>query len=794
MLTSFHLVSGMTRDDRQLYAASEGGLQILDLLSGRWQQPSTMEDGYPVDEGPAAAAYDPFERVVWLGTTTGGLHSYQVDFGRWRLEASPGLGPIVAILPLSEDRGEGVLVRTPTGWYLVERFSGAVRPLPPGQLPPEAAALEAPAHERLRLLEPAYAAAGATLTADRGGRTWPVTSFVAGDRPGVYWLGTAGDNLYRLDVRFLEAEPRPFGLLTSGSGALAVDAGWLWIGGDGRGPRRGPVRAGHDLQQWRQYEAGIVPAPSELVEDILVPADAVWFGGRGGLYRLDRRSDRWLQVAGVGGRLPVRRLAAVEGGLWAATDLGLVRVSADGAVEGTFFEGRAVHAVVAANGGIWGRHLGGHARCAVALRRAGLGRSSARGADERGSASPAEAHGRGALGDRGRRSRPADERRERLALPAGGSRPSRGPGAGRGGHRRPRARFDPHGGGTARAAAGVLTVRTRDGGGGLGPGVEFDRIRSLLERARASLPARVRVGPGDDAAVVEGTPLVVSTDLSVEDVHFRRDWLSLEEIGFRAVAAALSDLAAMAAEPVGVLVSVALPEADGAQAWDELASGVVSACAQARAPLVGGDLSASPGPLMLDVTVLGQASEPVLRSGAAPGDEIWVTGVLGGSAGAVRLWREGRRPPPELRRAYAEPAPRIAQARWLARRTDLHALIDISDGLQGDVAHLAAASGVKITVDLFRLTVHPLLPGLFGERVATELALTGGEDYELCLATPPGSVEEHADAFTREFGVDLTRVGTVGTGSGVYVRARPGEAGRRTRTGAFDHFAGDAGE
>lgn len=337
-------------------------------------------------------------------------------------------------------------------------------------------------------------------------------------------------------------------------------------------------------------------------------------------------------------------------------------------------------------------------------------------------------------------------------------------------------------------------MQRSDGGSGLGPGVEFDRIRSLLERARVSLPAHVRVGPGDDAAVVEGTPLVVSTDLSVEDVHFRRDWLTAEEIGFRAVTAALSDLAAMAADPLGVLVSVALPEADGVRAWDELGTGIMSACAQARVPLVGGDLSSSPGALMLDVTVLGHAAEPVLRSGAAPGDEIWVTGVLGGCAGAVRLWREGVHPPAELRQAYAQPVARIAEARWLAREVGLHALIDLSDGLQGDVAHIAAASRVKITLDLFLLAVHPRLAELFGDRDAAELALTGGEDYELCFAAPPGSVEERAAAFAGEFGVDLTRVGTVGAGSGVYLRASPGEAGRRTQTGAFDHFSRDTGE
>jgi thiamine-monophosphate kinase len=337
-------------------------------------------------------------------------------------------------------------------------------------------------------------------------------------------------------------------------------------------------------------------------------------------------------------------------------------------------------------------------------------------------------------------------------------------------------------------------VETGTAGSDLGPGVEFDRIRSLLSRARMPLPSHVRVGPGDDAAVVEGTPLVVSTDLSVEDVHFRRDWLTTEEIGFRAVSAALSDLAAMAASPMGVLVSIALPAGESARTWDALGAGVASACERAAAPLLGGDLSASPGPLMLDVAVLGQTAAPVLRSGALPGDEIWVTGALGGSSGAVRLWKEGRRPPDELQRAFARPAPRISEARWLEDQGGLHALVDLSDGLQGDAAHIAAASGVEITLDLFRLPIHPALTGLLGGSVATELALTGGEDYELCFAAPPGSVERHAGAFAGEFGVELTRVGTVGAGSGVYVRARPGKAGRRTETGAFDHFAEDASE
>lgn len=332
------------------------------------------------------------------------------------------------------------------------------------------------------------------------------------------------------------------------------------------------------------------------------------------------------------------------------------------------------------------------------------------------------------------------------------------------------------------------------GGAGLGPGAEFDRIRSLLEQSRVPLPSSVRVGPGDDAAVLDEPDLVVSTDLSVEGVHFRREWLGAAEIGFRAVSAALSDVAAMAGEPLGVLISVALPPEGGSETWRELGTGVAAACESVGAALLGGDLARSPGPLMLDVTVLGRATEPVLRSGAQPGDELWVTGTLGGSGGAVRLWEEGRQPPEDLRKAFTRPVPRIAEARWLAGEVGLHALIDLSDGLRGDAGHIAAASGVEITLDLFLVPFHPGLSEIFGEVTARELALAGGEDYELCFAAAPGAVRARADAFAQEFRTDLTRVGTVGAGSGVYVRAHPDEPARRTEEGAFDHFAEEASE
>jgi ligand-binding sensor domain-containing protein len=303
-------------------------------------------------------AYDPGQRVVWLGTNAGTLHTFQVDFHRWRLEASPGVGPILAIVAVPGGSGEGVLARTPTGWYQVGRF-GEVVPVPPDQVPAEAALRLVPPAERLGRLEPAYAASGPTLTADRGGRVWPLTDFVRGDRPSEYWLGTAGNNLYHYDARFYEARPLPFGLLTVGAGALAEDGNAIWIGGDGRGPRRGPVRATRDLQEWRQYESGLVQSPPERVEDLYVTADAIWFGAPSGLYRLDRQTDAWLQVGGLQGRLPVRRISPGRAGdLWVATDRGLVRASTDGVVEASHFQGRAVNTVLETGDGVW---VGGEA-------------------------------------------------------------------------------------------------------------------------------------------------------------------------------------------------------------------------------------------------------------------------------------------------------------------------------------------------------------------------------------------------------------------------------------------------
>jgi thiamine-monophosphate kinase len=319
----------------------------------------------------------------------------------------------------------------------------------------------------------------------------------------------------------------------------------------------------------------------------------------------------------------------------------------------------------------------------------------------------------------------------------------------------------------------------------LGGGAEFDLIRRFLSRGGAALPRNVLVGPGDDCAVIEGDPIALSLDLAIEDVHFRRAWLEPEEIGRRTTAAALSDLAAVAAEPIGALAALAVAAADAGDYAVRVMDGVRAAADAAGAALLGGDLSRSPGPLVLDVAVVGSVAEPVLRSGARPGDAVWVTGRLGGAAAAVRRWAEGALPSAEARRAFADPRPKLKEARWLAGRGVLHALIDISDGLAGDAAHIAAASDVRIVLDAQAIPVHPGADADATER-GLALALHGGEDYELLFAAPPGSVEPLVAAFADAFGSPLSRVGEVAAGGGVVLRREGGN--EEEVGGGYDHF------
>jgi thiamine-monophosphate kinase len=293
----------------------------------------------------------------------------------------------------------------------------------------------------------------------------------------------------------------------------------------------------------------------------------------------------------------------------------------------------------------------------------------------------------------------------------------------------------------------------------LGAGAEFDSIRRMLER----WGPRAR-GIGDDAAVITmigERSLVISTDTSVENVHFRREWLTTQEIGYRAAAAALSDLAAMAAKPAGMLVALTVPES-----WrdelDFITDGIGEAAEAAAAPVIGGDTTAG-GELTLTFTVLGTVHNVLLRTGAHPGDRIYVTGRLGGPRSALRDFQAGRTPPPETRARFAHPVPRIIEAMWLSEH-GASSGIDISDGLAAELGHLAAASRVTLNVGL------ETVPSIEG--MSPLEAAASGEEYEL-IVTSPGDLD--TTAFTKAFGLELTKIGDVVRGRAGVVMTQHGE-------------------
>ena len=321
-----------------------------------------------------------------------------------------------------------------------------------------------------------------------------------------------------------------------------------------------------------------------------------------------------------------------------------------------------------------------------------------------------------------------------------------------------------------------------------------DRIVEKI-RALATTSPGLTIGPGDDAAVVARAAglLAATTDMLVEGVDFLPGE-DPERLGRRAVAVNLSDLAAMGAEPEFFLLSIAVPPERGEEVPLGIVRGAIARAAAHGATLAGGDLSAAPL-LVVSIAFWGRpAGDPLTRSGASPGDLVYVTGYPGEAAAGLRLATAAPEIPElaaadrqRLLAAFRDPEPRVAFGAWLGRERLATAMIDVSDGLGVDAGRLARASGVRLRLERERLPISPALAAFAAAASVDpiELAVGGGDDYELLFTVREADAPrlgERADAL----GVPIRAIGRVSSGSGAVLSDSRGE--RDIASLGHDHF------
>jgi len=319
---------------------------------------------------------------------------------------------------------------------------------------------------------------------------------------------------------------------------------------------------------------------------------------------------------------------------------------------------------------------------------------------------------------------------------------------------------------------------------------EIRRLARPASRRQADGSVRsthILTGIGDDCAVLRlppGTESLVTTDFSLEGIHFRRNWQPPESVGHRCLARGLSDIAAMGGEPVAAFLSLALPR-DLPQAWVRRFLGsLISLADKFGVTLAGGDTAESPKGVLADIVVVGAAPKDrsVLRSGARAGDRIFVSGELGGSAAALlqMMAKPKRKLNPRDYPRHFYPEPRIPLGRILSKKGLASAMIDTSDGLSTDLAHLCAESGVGAELDA---TLIPRARvGKPAREVSLDLALHGGEDYELLFTARPGKRIPQEIA-----GVALTQIGRITRSRKIVLRDATGDSCKLVPKG-WEHF------
>jgi thiamine-monophosphate kinase len=313
--------------------------------------------------------------------------------------------------------------------------------------------------------------------------------------------------------------------------------------------------------------------------------------------------------------------------------------------------------------------------------------------------------------------------------------------------------------------------------------------KKLIQQIRRSARGgeSVVTGIGDDCAVLSiprGHELLVTTDFTIEKVHFRREWHRPELVGRRCLTRGLSDIAAMGGELRAAFLSLAVAS-DVPQKWvDRFLKGLLDLAEEFRVPLAGGDTAESPGGvgIQADIVVVGSVpkGKAVLRSGAKAGEQIYVTGELGGSAAALARLAESKPVGAEYFR-HLRPLARVAVGQWLRRRRVASAMIDLSDGLSTDLEHICQESHVGAEIEAEAIPRAQV--GLGKKQVALELALHGGDDYELLFTSAAAVPSEVA-------GVRVTRIGRTTQAAGMRLIGADGKA-RPLKAGGWEHFKGN---
>ncbi|MCR4440179.1 MAG: thiamine-phosphate kinase [bacterium] len=317
-------------------------------------------------------------------------------------------------------------------------------------------------------------------------------------------------------------------------------------------------------------------------------------------------------------------------------------------------------------------------------------------------------------------------------------------------------------------------------------------------------PAAVVVGIDDDAAAFRHSGdelLVVTTDALVEGVHFRWDYFTPYQLGWRSMAANISDIAAMAAEPRYAVVSVALPAAMSVEEVEGLYQGMVDLAARSGASIIGGDTTRSPGGLFLSITVCGSVPPRSIarRDGARAGDGLYVTGFLGQAhAGLLALSSPALLPKERFPAAvgrHLQPLPRVQEALFLRDNLHLTSMIDVSDGLASEVHHLCRLSGVGAVVEEAAIPLSAEAREIAAclRQEASEFALNGGEDFELLFTAADTEVQAVRRSFEEEFGLSFTKVGEmVPAEQGVLLRQKDGRL-RPLAMSGWNHFGRTGG-